>query len=60
MSRRVSRRAPHRAVGGLALAFILGSRSRHLLRVSVRNVDQDTRALLTAVGTEKKGGGGCW
>lgn len=41
----------HCAVGGLALALFLGSSGRHLLDVSIRNVEQDTGTLLTAVRT---------
>lgn len=42
-------KSTHFVVGGLALALVLGSSSRHLLCVSVRNVEQDTGTLLTAV-----------
>lgn len=39
----------HCVVGGLALALILGSSSWHLLGVTIRNVEQNAGALLTAV-----------
>lgn len=41
----------HCVAGGLALALVLGSSSWHLLDVSIRNVEQDTGTLFTAVRT---------
>lgn len=41
----------HFVAGCLALALVFGSSSWHLLDVSIRNVEQDTGTLLTAVGT---------
>lgn len=40
----------HSAAGGLTLGFVFGSSSWHLLGVTIRNINQDTRTLLTAVG----------
>lgn len=45
-------RSTHCFAGSLALALVLGSGSGHLLGVSIRNIEQHTRTLLTAVRTE--------
>ncbi len=44
-------KSTHCVAGGLVLVLVLGSSSRHLLDVSIRNVEQDTGTLLTAVRT---------
>lgn len=41
----------HCVVRSLSLALFLGSGCWHLLSVAIRNVDEHTRTLLTAVGT---------
>lgn len=48
-------KSTHRFAGGLALGLVLRSGSRHLLSVTIRNVDQDTGTLLTAVGATDVG-----